>query len=67
MKITKREIKKIIANTPQELKGSQEHYTIEDYGYFTPSNVNWSYRAGFINYNGVKILVVKQFGEILTT
>ena len=65
MKIKMREIKLIMANTPNEIKGRQDLYTVEDYGYFTPANANWSYRAGWVEYNGNKILVVKQFGEIV--
>ena len=45
MKMTKKAINQIRANTPDELKGSGDYYTIEDYGYFMPRNANWSYRT----------------------
>ena len=65
MKITKKQINMIRENTPQELKGRQDVYTVEDYGYFMPSGANWAYHAGYVNHNGSRVLVVKQFGQII--
>ena len=61
MKLTRKQVTAIIAHTPQELKGKQDHLT-EELGYYQPSGVNWSYRAGW-TYEGN--LVVLYFGVIL--
>lgn len=65
MKLTKKQIDIIRANTPDTLKGRQDFLTLADFGYYQPYGANWSYQAGFINYNGIRILVVKRFGEII--
>ena len=63
MKLTKRQIDTIIENTPTELKGFHTSFE-SDLGYFMPSNANWSYRAGWVKFNGALIVVVKVFGVI---
>lgn len=65
MKLSKAQIKMIRENTPNELKGRQDLPTLADFGYFMPMGANWSYRAVYVNYNGLRVLVVKQFGEII--
>lgn len=65
MKLTRKQIEIIREHTPRELKGKQGFSFVADLGYYTPSQANWSYMAGFIDYNGAKILVVKRFGEIM--
>jgi hypothetical protein len=65
MKLTRKQIDIIREHTPQELKGKQGYSFVTDFGYYTPSQANWSYLAGYINYNNNYILVVKRFGEIM--
>lgn len=65
MKLTKKQIEIIRENTPKELKGVNTAYTFQDFGYYQPSQANWSYQVGYIKYKGVPILVVKQFGQII--
>ena len=65
MKLSKAQINTIRENTPEELKGRQDLPTLADFGYFMPTGANWSYRAGYVDFNGVRVLVVKRFGEIL--
>lgn len=62
MKITKKEINKIIDRTPLELKG--KFVNGRHFGMFTPSNANWSYHAEYIDYKGNEILVVTVYGQI---
>lgn len=64
-KLTKKQIDIIRECTPAELKGSQKYPTVRSFGYFMPSMANWAYCADYVEYNGVLILVVKRFGEIL--
>jgi len=65
MKLTKKQIDMIIENTPEELKGRQDlHFDGEDLGRYMKPGANWSYRAGFITHNGVKVLVVKVHGQV---
>lgn len=64
MKLTKKQIEIIRENTPKELKGLHNSF-IEDFGYYQKSGANWSYLAGYVEYNGLRILVVKVFGEII--
>ena len=66
MKLTRKQIDIIILYTPSELKGKQVgSWTGYKLGSHTPSNANWSYIAQYIDYNGMPILVVTQFGEIM--
>ena len=69
MKLTKKQIEIIRANTPNEIKGKQASNINEAYGeqlgYYQPSGANWAYIAQYITYNGIKYLVVTQFGEIM--
>ena len=66
MKLTKNQIDLIRLYTPEKLKGKQisgwSGYTL---GTFTPRNANWSYIAKYIDHNGVPVLVVTRFGEIM--
>lgn len=60
MKLTRKQIIEIMNHTPANLKHT--HATIVDLlGYFTPSNANWSYRAGWTREG---VLVVTCFGEV---
>ena len=60
MKLTWKQIIEIMNHTPANLKHT--HATIEDpLGYFTPSNANWSYRAGWTREG---VLVGLCFGEV---
>ena len=60
-KLTKKQIRAIVAHTPAELKGQQVQ--LDDIlSYYQPSNANWSYRAGWTS-DGA--LVVDYFGKIL--
>lgn len=64
MNLTKKQIELIRRYTPASLKGKQ--YSVwSTLGYYTPSGANWSFTAGFVKYNGVYILVVTRFGEII--
>ena len=60
-KLTKKQIRAIVAHTPAELKGQQVQLD-DTLGYYQPSNANWSYRAGWTS-DGA--LVVDYFGKIL--
>ena len=60
MKLTKKQIDIIIAHTPIELKGTCQTI-VESFGYYMPSNANWSYHAGYTS-NG--FLVVTVFGHV---
>lgn len=64
MKLTKAQIDRIIKNTHPELKGQNHGSFIlaEELGSYTPTEANWSFRAGWTN-NGD--LVVIRFGEIM--
>lgn len=66
MKLTKKQIEIIRQHTPADLKGRQicsgVSYTL---GYYMPANANWSYQAKYIDHNGIMILVVTRFGEIM--
>ncbi len=64
MKLTKKQIDKIRANTPQSIKGTQPPL-LEDLGYFMPTGANWSYRAGWASVDGARVLVVTRFGEVI--
>ena len=64
MKLTKKQIDIIREHTPEALRGTQP-YAIANLGYYMPANANWSYRAEYIDYNGISILVVTRFGEVL--
>ena len=64
MNLTKKQIDIIIKHTPPALKGkSMSLYST--LGYCTPSYANWSYCAGFVEYKGIKVLVVTRFGQIM--
>lgn len=69
MKLTKKQIEIIRANTPEEIKGKQYIYINEAYGntlgYYQPSGANWAYTAQYITHKGIKYLVVTRFGEIM--
>ena len=66
MKLTKKQIEIIKENTPKALKGQQIGSMSIDYlGYYQKASANWRYIAGFTDYNGVKVLVVTVFGEVL--
>lgn len=60
MKLTKKQIDIIIKNTKPELKGTFP-VIVETLGYYTKSECNWSYRAGFTSEG---FLVVTVFGEV---
>lgn len=65
MKAKYKEIKEIIANTPNEQKGvqisSMENMHV---GYYQHHDANWSYRVHVINHNNRLVKVVSVFGEI---
>lgn len=46
----------------KELIGSQPN--IQQYGYYTPSQANWSYILGYLKYNNSIYKVVTVFGEV---
>lgn len=61
MRLTKKQIDIIIANTKNTLKGKQA--SIDIYlGFYQKNGANWSYKAGYTS-NGD--LVVTRFGEVL--
>ena len=60
MKLTRKQIVAIIQHTPADLKHTQATIAAP-LGYFTPSNANWSYRAGWTREG---VLVVTRFGEV---
>ena len=64
MKLTMKQIEKIRENTPAGLSGKQVHLK-DTLGHFTPVNANWSYVAGWIDYDGIPVLVATRFGEVL--
>ena len=63
-KLTKKQIEKIIAHTPQELKGTQPGGgALRDIlGYFMPADANWSFVAGWLHTGE---LVVIRYGEVM--
>ena len=61
MKLTSKQIKIIIRNTPKGLKGTTP-YLVDILGYYQPSNANWCYEAG---YTEGGILVVTFFGSVV--
>jgi hypothetical protein len=61
MKLTKKQIDLIRANTPEALKGTQQHIATR-LGSYQPSNANWCYHAGWTK-DGV--LLVIRFGEVM--
>ena len=63
MNLTKKQIDIIIKNTPKALKGKQMSIWTT-LGYYRPSQANWSYHAGYVEYKKQMILVVTVFGEI---
>ena len=64
MKLTKKQIETIKANTPEELKGLQV-YLWDTLGYYQKTGANWSYVVGYTTYKGVMLPVVTMFGEVL--
>ena len=60
-RLTRKQINLIVAQIPEELRGTQAHITTA-FGAYSPSNANWSYVAGWTN-NGD--LVVTRFGEVV--
>jgi hypothetical protein len=64
MKLSKKQIDLIRANTPEKHKGKQT-VIIDSLGYFTPAGANWSYRAGWAEIDGARVLVVTRFGEVM--
>lgn len=64
MNLSKKQIDIIRSCTPAKLKGKQLSLC-KTLGYCTPYGANWSYEAGFIEYKGQYVLVVKQFGAII--
>ena len=66
MKLTKKQIDTIILYTPAELRGQPvQGWTGIELGYYSPANANWAYHAQYIEYNGVPIPVITQFGHIV--
>lgn len=61
MKLTKKQIEKIIDHTPTELKGKQVTL-FETFGSYSRPGWNWGYRAGW---TADGILVVTRFGEVM--
>lgn len=64
MKLSKKQIELIKANTPDKYKGKQA-MIVDSLGYFMPAGANWSYRAGWAVFDGVCVLVVTRFGEVM--
>ena len=67
MKATFKEIKEIIKNTPEELKGKQISelgFPVKYMGYFQRSDANWSYCVQVLLYKNNIIEVVTVFGLI---
>lgn len=64
MKLTKKQMQKIIDNTPEHLKGLAVGSTalVEELGDYQPQDANWSFRAGWLNSGE---LVVLQFGTVM--
>ena len=69
MKFTKDFINTIREHTPQELKGQQLRHTnakeLEELGTHQKQNTNWNYKILLVEYNGVAIVVITRFGEIM--
>ena len=69
MKLTKKQIDTIRANTPECLKGQQitsVGIRGDELGYFQKAAANWAYIAQYVTAtNGATYLVVTQFGEII--
>lgn len=66
MKLTKKQIDTIILYTPAELHGQPvQGWTGVELGYYSPVNANWAYHAQYIEYNGIPIPVITQFGHIV--
>ena len=66
MKLTKKQIDMIVLYTPEDLHGKAvSGWTGFDLGYYSPANANWAYHARYVDYNGIPVLVVTQFGHIL--
>jgi len=63
-KLTKKQIRQIIDHTPAELKGTSPGSSIirEPLGYYSPTDANWSYVAGWMK-DGT--LVVVRYGQIM--
>lgn len=64
MKLSRKQIEIIRANTPEQYKGKQA-VIIDSLGYFMPTGANWSYRAGWAEIDGARVLVVTRFGEVM--
>ena len=60
MKLTKKQIKTIIANTPSALKGTFPT-TADELGYYMKADANWAYHAVYTT-DGV--LVVTVYGQV---
>lgn len=66
MKLTKKQIDMIILYTPEDLRGQPlKGWTGYELGHYMPAGANWAYHAQYIDYNGVPIPVVTQFGHIV--
>lgn len=66
MKLTKKQIDLIIANTPAELHGQPVGSCAGiELGYNQPAGANWAYHAKYIDYNGIPVLVAIRFGHIM--
>ena len=69
MKLTKKQIDTIRANTPKWLKGQQitsAGIRGDELGYFQKAAANWAYIAQYVTLtNSATYLVVTQFGEII--
>ena len=66
MKITKKDIKTIIANTPSSL--DQANIRVMQsvlIGYYTPADANWSYEMHAISVDNQPMIVVSRFGQIM--
>ena len=64
MNLTKKQIEIIRANTPKKLVGKQISI-YSTLGYYQPYGANWCYEAGYVEYKGLMVLVVRQFGQIV--
>lgn len=60
MKLTKKQIGKIIKNTREDLRG-EFVLIVEELGYFSPACANWAYHAGW---TAAGDLVVTVFGKV---
>ena len=63
-KLTKKQIEKIIAHTPAELKNTQPGSSAlrEKLGYYRPAEANWCFIAGWLHTGE---MVVIRFGEVM--